>query len=119
MQQNEVIYYPANRPAIISFILAVLTILSFCAGWLPIPFTGFICLPMSVLLGVSALILGLVSLNQIRKSNESGSPLAWIGIVIGGFVFISMLCVLIAIIALFVFSPDTIPVPPFFENYQI
>ena len=88
-----------------------------CGGMVPVPFTGFICFPTSFLLGLLALIYGGISLSTIRRKNETGSVMAWMGIVSGGFIFLCMLCMVIAIVSLFVFAPES--VPPFLEGYQI
>ena len=125
MESNEPIYStptpdPAstNKHSIISLVLGVLTVILFCGSFLiPIPFTSLICLPVSFLLGLSALIYGTVSLNRIRKNNEAGSVMAWIGIFSGGFIFLCMICMVVAIAALFYFSPDTIQ--PVIEGYQL
>lgn len=124
MDSNQPIYSysppsspSTNRHSIISLVLGILTMLTMCGGMVPIPFTGFICFPASVLLGLSALIFGITSLSTIRKTNESGKPMAWTGILIGGLVFLCMLCMVLAIASLFIFSPDTIQ--PFMEGYQI
>ncbi|MBC7877287.1 MAG: DUF4190 domain-containing protein [Anaerolineales bacterium] len=116
---EEIIYSPTNKQAITSLILGILTILTFCISWIPFPFTGFICFPLSALLGFLSLLFGIVALNQIRKRNESGRPMAWTGIIIGGFVFVCMLCMLIAVISLFIIAPESFPAPEFFDNYQI
>jgi hypothetical protein len=110
---------PINTQSILSLIFGVLTLLSFCTGLLPIPFTGILCFPISLLLGLLALIFGFISLDKIRRHNHSGRPLAWIGILIGGFIFRCVLCMVIAIASLFMFAPDLIPAPPFLQNYQI
>ena len=106
-----------NRHSIISLILGILTVLLFCGGMMPIPFTGFICFPPSFLLGFLALIYGAISLNTIRKNNETGQFHAWAGILSGGFIFLCMLCVIIAFISLFIFAPDS--VQPIIEGYQL
>jgi hypothetical protein len=118
MESNEEpILSAINKQAIVSVVFAVLTILSFCTGWLPIPFTGFICFPISFLSAVLALIFGIISLIQIRRLNESGHHYAWSGIVIGGFVFVCILCMLAALISFFIFAPGSIPTPPFIQKY--
>ncbi|MBK8781037.1 MAG: DUF4190 domain-containing protein [Anaerolineales bacterium] len=107
-----------NKHSIISLVLGILTIVTFCGGVIiPIPFTSFICAPVSFLMGLLALIYGTISLNRIRKHHEAGSPMAWIGILSGGFIFLCILCMLIAVIALFKFAPGS--VLPFLQNYQI
>jgi hypothetical protein len=84
---------------------------------IPIPFTSVICAPVSFLLGILALLYGAISLNRIRKHNESGSPMAWMGILSGGFIFLCILCMLVALISLFMAAPESFP--PFLQNYQI
>ena len=116
---EEESYSPINIQSVLSLVFGILTILSFCTGWLPIPFTGILCFPVSLVLGVLALIYGTISLNRIRKHNESCRPLAWIGIMIGGFVFMCVLCMVIALASLFILSPDSIPMPPFLDQFQI
>jgi hypothetical protein len=116
---EEVINSPINTQSILSLVFGVLTVLSFCTGLTPLPFTGFICFPTSFLLGIFALLFGAISLNRIRRLNESGRPMAWIGIVLGGFVFICLMCVIIAFASLFIFAPNAIPMPPFIQNFQL
>jgi len=108
---------PTNQQSIISLILGILTVIIFCGGLVPIPFTGFVCFPGSFLLGGFALLFGVISLNRIRRNNEAGHSMAWMGIISGGFVFFCLLCVVIAFASLFIFAPNSIP--PILENYQI
>ena len=111
---------PINRHSIISLVLGVLTMLFFCVGvFIPIPFTGVICLPPSLVLGILALIYGFVSLRRIRKHNESGHTMAWTGIMIGGMVFLCLLCMVAAVASVMVFAPDFFQIPPFLDNFQI
>jgi hypothetical protein len=107
-----------NRHSIISLVLGILTIVTFCGGFIiPIPFTSFVCAPASLLLGVLALIYGTISLNRIQQHNEAGRPMAWVGILSGGFIFLCVMCMVIALISLFMFSPDSLP--PFLQNHSI
>ena len=118
METNEVIPSPpTNKQSIISLILGILTLLTCCGGMMPLPLLGFICFPASFLLGLSALIYGTVSLIRIKKHNESGHSMAWIGIIIGGFIFFCILLFVIAIVSLFIFAPDTMQ--PIIDNYSI
>ena len=104
---------PQNNPqAILSLIFGLVTILTGCMGWIPIPFTGFICFPLSFIFGVLALIFGIVALNQIRRRNEAGSPMAWAGIIIGGIVFLCVLCMALSLAGLFIFAPEYVPPLP-------
>ncbi|HMZ08618.1 MAG TPA: DUF4190 domain-containing protein [Anaerolineales bacterium] len=120
MESNEALppSPQTNRHSVISLVLGLVTLFFFCGGVLiPIPFTSFICIPISAVIGFIALIYGVISLNIIRKSNESGSSMAWSGILMGGFIFLCLLCLVIAIASLFIFSPDSLP--PILQNYQI
>jgi len=119
MEPNLPIYPspPTNRHSIISLILGMLTLFLFCGSWMPIPFTGFICYPASFISGLLALIYGGISLNRIRRNNESGHIMAWAGILSGGFVFLCILCMAILIASLFYFAPDTLQ--PFINNYTL
>ena len=85
-----------NTNAIISLSSAILTVISFCIGVAPIPFTGFVCYPASVMLGVVALATGLVSLHQIRVNGEKGRTFALFGVWIGGLTMLIGLCILMA-----------------------
>jgi len=108
---------PTNRHSIISLVLGILTVVTFCGGFMiPIPFTSLVCAPASFLLGILALICGMISLNKIQKHNEAGRPMAWIGILSGGFIFLCILCLALALVSLFMFAPDA--VPPYLQNYQ-
>ena len=123
MESNEPIYPSlsptpsTNRHSIISLVLGILTLLTVCGGMVPVPFTGFICFPFSFLFGLLALIFGVISLNTIRRNNEAGKPMAWVGILTGGFIFLCMLCMLVALISLFIFAPER--VPPILQGYQL
>ncbi len=117
METNET-PSPISKHSIISLVLGILTVIIFCGGVIiPIPFTSLICAPLSFLLGILALIYGTISLNRIRKHNESGRPMAWMGILSGGFIFLCILCMVVAFISLFLFAPESLP--PFLQNYQI
>ena len=102
---------PVNNQSILSLVFGILTILSFCWGVIPIPFTGFICFPASVLFGVLALVFGAVSLRRIQRENQSGKSMAWAGIMIGGFVFLCLICMVVATASFFIFVPHSIPIP--------
>jgi len=106
-----------NKQSILSLVFAVLTIMFLCMSMIPFPFTGFVCFPLSFLFGILSLTFGLVSLNQIRQQNETGRLMAWIGIMIGGFILMCVLCLLIAIAAFFLFSPNSIHMPPSIQNF--
>ena len=116
---KEAIAPSTNNQSILSLVFGILTILSFCTGMIPFPLTGFICFPTSLLFGILALVLGAISLNQIRRQNESGSPMAWVGIILGGVVFLCLMCMIVAVASLFIFSPNSVPMPPFIQNFSI
>jgi len=73
-----------NSLAIISFILSIV-------GIFIIPFLS----------SIAGFILGIISLNQIKKQNESGKGLAVAGIVIGAIGIIIIPLIIIGIIAFF------------------
>lgn len=109
MHSNETLLPPpqTNRRSIVSLILGILTLLALCGGIIPVPLTGFVCFPASFLLGLSALFYGIKSLMNIRKTNEAGRSMAWIGVVIGGLTFLCMLCILGLAVASPMFVPDS------------
>src|SRR5262245_24732993 len=102
--EEPIIVQTTNKHSIISLVLGIVTIILFCGGiFIPIPFTSLICVPISALIGIVALIYGLVSLNHIKKHNHKGHGMAWTGILIGTFVLLCMLCSITGILALFHF----------------
>ncbi len=92
---------PMNRTAVISVVAGLLTLLSFCTAVAPIPLTGYICYPAAVMLGLVALITGVMSLAQIRATREEGRSYALVGISIGMLTVIAALCATALGIALF------------------
>jgi Domain of unknown function (DUF4190) len=116
---EEAVNSPINNQSILSLVFGILTILSFCTGLSPFPLTSIICFPTSFLLGILALVFGTISLNRIRRLNESGRPMAWIGILIGGFAFLCMICMIVALVSLLIIAPDSVPMPPFIQNFSI
>lgn len=110
-----------NRHAIISLISGIITLIIFCGGILiPIPFTSFICVPISSIIGLIALIYGVISLNRIKEQRQRGHPLAWAGIAIGGFVLFCMVCSVVALIFLFhINAIHSFPTPPFIQQFEI
>jgi hypothetical protein len=112
-------YSPVNNQSILSLIFGVIATMSFCTAMLPLPFTGLLCLPVSFLFGMLALVFGVISLNRIRRQNESGRPMAWMGIMIGGFIFLCMICMIVFLVSLFMLAPNTIHLPPYIPNPQL
>jgi hypothetical protein len=97
---------PVNRQALISLAAALLTVISFCIGIAPLPLTDLFCYSASFVLASVALITGLNSLGQMRRSGESGRPLAWLGISVGAGSLLAVGCVAGAIALLWPrFSP--------------
>jgi len=116
---QETINSPTNFKSILSMGFGILAFLSFCIGLMPFPFSDLICYPISFVLAILALVFGAISLSQTRRRNESGRPMAWIGTISGGIVFLCMICMIIAVVTLFMFAPDFIPMPPFIQKYLI
>ncbi len=90
-----------NRNAVISVVAGLLTLVSFCTAVAPIPLTGYVCYPAAVVLGLVALITGVMSLAQIGTTREEGRSYALIGISIGALAVIATLCATALGIALF------------------
>ena len=87
---------PFNRKAVLAFSLAILALLALCSGLLPAPFTILICYPPGIILGITALVLGLQARQEISASNESGRMLALVATWIGGITIIAALCLITA-----------------------
>lgn len=92
-----------NRLSIASLVFAVLTIIFFCIGVIPIPLTAIPCFPSAVLAGALALLTGIVALVQMRLNGESGQRWAWLGIFVG-FVIIVAVIILTTLTALAIFQ---------------
>src|SRR5512143_1264634 len=84
-----------NRYSIASAIAGILTALCLCLGIAPIPLTGIVCFPAAVVLGSVAVLTGLLALNQIRSSGESGKPLAVAGSAIGAGATLAAACLML------------------------
>jgi hypothetical protein len=82
-----------NRAAISSLIYATLTLVSFCVGIAPLPFTSLVCYPASLVLACLAVVSGFTGLQQIRREGGSGRGLAWTGIWLGGLTIAAVLCI--------------------------
>jgi len=82
-----------NRNALISFVTALCTLLTFCMGFVPIPFTALICYPVSLTCGIIALVTGIKALRQIRESPQPGRTLALIGIWSGALTIAAVICI--------------------------
>jgi hypothetical protein len=108
---KEIIQSPSfNSNSIISFIAAILTVVLFCIGFIPIPLTALICYPVSLIAGIFALVTGMKALRQIRQTGESGRTLALISAWTGGVVILVMLFVLTLGILLFPYIADFIKI---------
>jgi len=90
-----------NRFAIISFVCACATLLSFCMGLLPIPFTAVICYPLAAVTSLAALISGGISFRQIQMNGERGQWLAWVGIGVGALTLIAVVCLSVLAVSLY------------------
>jgi hypothetical protein len=112
---------PFNRDSIIGFIAAILTVISFCVGVIPVPFTALICYPVNIVAGIFTLVTGLKALRQIRQLGERGRALALISAWTGGVIIFAVLCVitlslgilLFPFLANFIKIPWPTPINPF------
>ncbi|GAB4416528.1 MAG: hypothetical protein Kow002_02360 [Anaerolineales bacterium] len=98
---DEFLVLPSyNRAAMLSFMLALLALLSFCLGAAPLPLTALFCYPASVLLALGALWTGGKALRQIRVAGTDGRRLALIGIWAGGISLLFVLCAVALVVFL-------------------
>ena len=101
MTEETISISAINRKALISFIAAVLALLSLCMGLLPIPFTVIICYPPGIVLGIISLVYGMIALREIRAEGKRGRRLALAAIWSGGFMLLATVCMITAGILIF------------------
>ena len=104
----------ANRAATGSLIYALLTVLSFCVGLAPIPFSSLVCYPVSLILALLAVSTGVTGLRQIRRGGGTGRGLAWAGISLGGLAILGVLAAAILAALAALFYPTALA---FFQHY--
>jgi hypothetical protein len=109
---------PVNNQAILSLVFGILTILFFCIGMIPIPFTGFICFPSSLLFGILTLVFGFISLNRIRSQKEAGGTMAWTSLILVGIVFLCAICMVVSMASLFILAPNLIHWPSSLPSFS-
>ena len=97
---------PLNRQAVFSAIFATLTLITFCIGVAPIPFTSLTCYPPAVLLGLASLWTGVAALREMRQTGERGRRLAWISLWSVGLMLLTILCLTTLMILLFPYAVD-------------
>lgn len=106
---------PTNRLAIISFFASLLTLFSFCIGWMPfLVGSSLICYPAAFFFGAIALFSGMAGLRQIRTRGENGRWLALTGALLGGLLILVTLCAIaltISAAAVFINQALTQPTP--------
>ena len=83
---------PTNRFAVASLMTAILTLVSFCLGVIPIPLSAWVCYPAAAFSGVFSLIFGFIALRQLRSNAGKGRLLAWLGLSIGVLTLLAVLC---------------------------
>jgi len=79
----------------IGFVLSLIALVALCAGLLPIPLTALICYPPAFLLGGVSLLLGILSLRELRTDGKNGQPFAWFAAWAGGLTVVAMLCLMV------------------------
>lgn len=97
---------PLNSRAILSFLLAALTVISFCIGVAPIPLTALVCYPAAILLGLASLWMGSTALREVRHKGERGRRLALVGMWSGGLVMLAVLVFVVISAMLFPYFLD-------------
>jgi uncharacterized membrane protein len=70
-----------NTMSLISMIAGILGLIGVCVGIIPV--LGWICAGLGALLGVVALVLGFIGMNQAKKNGEKGKGMAIAGLVLG------------------------------------
>jgi hypothetical protein len=80
----------SSRPASLSLLFALLTLISFCVGAAPIPLTALVCYPAALLTGVLALFNGFQAL--AASPEQPQRTFALIGIWTGVLVILAVLC---------------------------
>ncbi|MCS6993485.1 MAG: DUF4190 domain-containing protein [Anaerolineales bacterium] len=84
---------PVNRLAVISFVVAVLALISFCIGFAPfLPLTALVCYPAAVFWGAIAFLTGFIALRQMRACRQRGRWMALTGIAVGSLALPAVLC---------------------------
>jgi hypothetical protein len=101
MSETGIETQPVDRGAVISLAAAVLTVLAFCGGIVPVPLTGFMCFPAAAGFGIVAFVAGLASLRRVRSSGEGGRTFALVGTAVGGLALVSLICLLAMGISLY------------------
>lgn len=98
-----------NSMATVSLILGIAGLLSFCAAFVlsVIPFAGLVCGGLGILLGIAALVTGIIARQQVKARGESGSEMALAGIIMGSIQMVFLVCIipLIVIAALTIMGP--------------
>jgi hypothetical protein len=93
--------------SLVSFFLAILTVIFFCIGFAPfLPMTAPLCYPSAVLTGAVALFSGVSSLRQVRVSGEKGRAMALIGIWTGALSILAVICATTITILILVYGFD-------------
>lgn len=71
-----------NVMSVVSLVVGILGLLGMCAGFIPGAF-GYVCLGLSVLLAIIAIVTGFLGMSQVGKTGEKGKGLAIAGLVVG------------------------------------
>lgn len=74
----------------LSFVVAVLTLLFFCIGFAPIPLTALVCYPAAFAGGIASIGTGARALREIRQNGEGGRPFALIALWMGGLTILAV-----------------------------
>ena len=104
---------PTNRLARISLYSGILTLISFCIGWMPFLLgSSLICYPAAFFFGAISLMSGAVALLQIRKSGQDGRWMALTGAILGGLlIFVTLCAIVLTLSAAVAFIAQTFSFP--------
>lgn len=99
----------SNTLAKASLALGIASFLMLCLSvvFSIIPFASLVCVGLGILLGIAALVTGIVAFSQIKSRGEQGNGMALAGTVMGGIQIFLVICILpvIAIAALTIMGP--------------
>jgi len=71
-----------NVISVVSLVIGIVGLLGMCAGFIPGGF-GYVCLGLSVLLAIIAIVTGFLGMSQVGKTGEKGRGMAIGGLVLG------------------------------------
>jgi hypothetical protein len=87
-----------NVLSIISLVAGILGLLGMCVGIIPV--VGWFCSVPGGLLGLAAVIMGVLGINQVKAKGEKGKGMAVAGLILGVLTLLGLCVYIIITIAL-------------------